>query len=114
IKFGIQVQAECIFCGKAEETFEHLYFGCQNTRELWDRILKWLGHTRQIGDWNQELNWMNNIAKKKEYKAEITVASFAMVMYCIWRERNSMRFNKGRYNIDEVCREVAMHIHIQG
>ncbi|XP_019242573.1 PREDICTED: uncharacterized protein LOC109222707 [Nicotiana attenuata] len=114
IKFGIQVQAECIFCGKAEETFEHLYFGCQNTRELWDRILKWLGHTRQIGDWSQELNWMNNIAKKKEYKAEMTVASFAMVMYCIWRERNSMRFNKGRYNIDEVCREVAMHIHIQG
>ncbi|OIT05296.1 hypothetical protein A4A49_65129, partial [Nicotiana attenuata] len=113
-KLGIQVQTECIFCGRAEETFEHLYFCCHNTNKLWERILNWLGHTRLIGDWNYELRWINNMAKKKECKAEITTTAFAMVVYCIWRERNMMRFNKGRYNINAVCKEIAMHIHIQG
>ncbi|XP_019259628.1 PREDICTED: uncharacterized protein LOC109237729 [Nicotiana attenuata] len=36
-KLGIQVQTECIFCGRAEETFEHLYFCCHNTNRLWER-----------------------------------------------------------------------------
>nr|XP_009768991.1 PREDICTED: uncharacterized protein LOC104219920 [Nicotiana sylvestris] len=113
IKVEWNMQADCIFCGKAEETFDHLYFGCHSTNKLWERILKWLGHTRLIGDWNHELIWISSMAKKKECKAKMITAAFAMVVYCIWRERNSMRFNMGRY-IDEVCKEIAMHIHIQG
>ncbi|XP_009760791.1 uncharacterized protein LOC107817001 [Nicotiana tabacum] len=113
-KFGIQVQVDCIFCGKAKETFDHLYFDCHSTKKLWERILKWLEHTRLIGDWYHKLIWISSMAKKKECKAEMITAAFTMVVYCIWRERNSMRFNNGGYNIDEVCKEIAMHIHIQG
>ncbi|OIT22383.1 hypothetical protein A4A49_59473, partial [Nicotiana attenuata] len=114
MKFGIQAPLDCVFCSTSMEAFEHLYFGCPKTNKLWDRVLKWLGITRQIGSWQDELNWISRLARRKNCKAEITTATFAMVVYCIWRERNSIRFNKGRYNMDELCKEIAIHIHIQG
>ncbi|OIS97198.1 hypothetical protein A4A49_60722, partial [Nicotiana attenuata] len=113
-KFGLQVQAECVFCGQHEENFEHLFFKYQYTRTLLERMLNWLGYRRQIQNWEQEVNWISSVAKKKDCVAEMTMAVFAMVVYCIWRERNMIRFEKGRYDADRVCKEIAMHIHIQG
>ncbi|XP_019262009.1 PREDICTED: uncharacterized protein LOC109239871 [Nicotiana attenuata] len=114
MKFGIQAPLECVFCATNMETFEHLYFGCPKTNKLWDRVLKSLGITRQIGSWKTELNWLSRLASRKNCKAEMTTAIFTMVVYCIWHERNSIRFNKGGYNMDEICKEIAKHIHIQG
>ncbi|OIT01650.1 hypothetical protein A4A49_56736, partial [Nicotiana attenuata] len=113
-KFGIQVHPDCVFCAKNVETFEHLYFGCPDTSRLWEKVLTWTGNARQIGTWPQELQWIYNMAKKKLCRAEMITALFEMVIYCIWRERNSIRFNKGRYCIDELCKEIAIDIHIQG
>ncbi|OIT28976.1 hypothetical protein A4A49_55671, partial [Nicotiana attenuata] len=114
VKFGIQVPLECVFCANNMETFDHLYFDYPKTNKQWDRVLKWLGITRQIGSWHNELNWMSSLANRKNCKAEMTTAVFAMVVYCIWRERNSIGFNKGRYNTDDLCKEIAIHMHIQG
>ncbi|OIT35025.1 hypothetical protein A4A49_63406, partial [Nicotiana attenuata] len=114
IKLGIQVPLDCVLCASTMEIFDHLYFGCPNTSILWDRILRWLGITRKIGSWKDELVWISSIAKRKNGKAGITTAAFAMVVYCIWCERNSIRFNKGRYMVDEICKEIAIHMHIQG
>ncbi|XP_019228498.1 PREDICTED: uncharacterized protein LOC109209643 [Nicotiana attenuata] len=114
LKFGIHVPPDCVFCAGTMETLDHLYFECPHTRLLWDRILKWLGTTRIIGSWQDEIAWISSIAKGKNEKAEITTAAFAMVVYCIWRERNSIRFQKGRYMVDETCKEIALHMHIQG
>lgn len=102
----------CVMCTHYGK-FDHLYFGCPNTSILWDRILRWLGVTRKIGSWQDELVWISSIAKRKNGKAGITTTSFAMVVYFIWRERNSIRFNKGRYMVEEICKEIAMHMHIQ-
>ncbi|XP_019232110.1 PREDICTED: uncharacterized protein LOC109212868 [Nicotiana attenuata] len=114
LKFGIQVPPDCVFCAGTMETLDHLYFECPHTRLLWDRILKWPGTTRIIESWQDEIAWINSIAKGKNGKAEITTAAFAMVVYCIWRERNSIRFQKRRYMVDETCKEIALHMHIQG
>ncbi|OIT36299.1 hypothetical protein A4A49_64829, partial [Nicotiana attenuata] len=112
-KFGIQVQLDCVFCAQNVETFEHLYFGCPSTSKLRERVLIWTGNARQIGSWQHELQWICNMAKRKDCRAEMITTLFAVVIYCIWHERNSMRFNKGRYNIDDPCKEIAIHIHIK-
>ncbi|OIT20661.1 hypothetical protein A4A49_62805, partial [Nicotiana attenuata] len=112
--FGIQVPLDRVFGSASMEDFDHLYFGCPKTNSLWDRMLRWLGFIRQIGSWQNEILWISNQSRSKNWKAEVTTATFAMVVYCIWRERNSIIFNKGRYNIDEVCKEMAIHIHIHG
>lgn len=58
-KFGIQVSPACAFCAAPIETFDHLYFECPMTRALWSRLLLWLGLSRTIGSWQQELEWAN-------------------------------------------------------
>ncbi|XP_019263748.1 PREDICTED: uncharacterized protein LOC109241462 [Nicotiana attenuata] len=75
LEFGIQVPPYCVLCR---------YYG-------------------NIGPF-EEIAWISSIAKGKNGKAEITTAAFAMVVYCIWRERNSIRFQKGRYMVDEHAR----------
>ncbi|OIT31944.1 hypothetical protein A4A49_63671, partial [Nicotiana attenuata] len=114
IKFGIHVSLECVFCENNMETFDHLYFAYPKTNKLWDKVLKWLGIARQIGSWQNELSWMSSLAERKNCKAVMTTTVFAMVVYCIWPERNSIRFNKGRYNVDNLCKEIAIRMHVQG
>ncbi|OIT32248.1 hypothetical protein A4A49_64117, partial [Nicotiana attenuata] len=114
IKFGIQVPQDCVFCARNVETFDHLFFDYPNTSILWDRILRWLGVTRKIGCWQDEIVWISSIAKRKNGKADITTTAFVMVVYCIWCERNSIRFSKGRYMVDDICKEIDVHMHIQG
>lgn len=51
IKFGVQVSQQCVFCKQSDELFKHLFFDCPIVREIWTRLLKWLGHTRPIQAW---------------------------------------------------------------
>lgn len=69
LKFGVQVPKNCIFCGQALESFEHLFFKCAMTI-LYGK--GWLGFRRAIQDWNCELQWLNTLAKSKIGLAEIS------------------------------------------
>lgn len=54
------------------------------------------------------------MAKKKNGLAEITSSVFAMVIYIIWRDKNKIRFQKGRGEAEKMIREVVLHTHIMG
>ncbi|XP_055824641.1 uncharacterized protein LOC129893176 [Solanum dulcamara] len=113
-KIGIQVPMNCIFCNQEEEYFDHLFFNCPYSKQVWSRSLKWLGIHRSIGSWKQELDWMCKVAKKKNAHAEITCCTFATVVYNIWRDRNTLRLRKGQVTVTRTCKDIAMHLHIQG
>ncbi|KAK4711927.1 hypothetical protein R3W88_006440 [Solanum pinnatisectum] len=113
MKFGIQVPPDCAFCGATLETFDHLYFECLSTRALWRRLCHWMGMYRSIQDWKAELEWVCMLAKRKTGIAEIIVSVFSMLVYSIWRERNKIRFQKGKLDAEGVLKEVALHIHIR-
>lgn len=36
-------EKRCVLCGLKDETFDHLYFECTRTNDLWCRIKDWLG-----------------------------------------------------------------------
>ncbi|KAK4737144.1 hypothetical protein R3W88_000841 [Solanum pinnatisectum] len=55
VKFGIQIPRECAYCGLTDESFSHLYFDCQITKDLWRRLCVWLGYPRVIQDWETEV-----------------------------------------------------------
>ncbi|KAH0655188.1 hypothetical protein KY285_030070 [Solanum tuberosum] len=50
------------------------------TKKIWNCMLQWLGHRRQIQDWETEVNWMSQIARRRGGVAEITSCVFAMVV----------------------------------
>ncbi|XP_059290313.1 uncharacterized protein LOC132043877 [Lycium ferocissimum] len=113
-KFGIDIPKDCIFCARDEETFDHFFFTCSHTRTIWGILFKWLGHTRRIGSWQEEVDWINRLAKRKNGRDSVTCYTFAMMIYCIWHLRNSMRCQGARMETEKMYREIAMHIHIKG
>ncbi|XP_060187233.1 uncharacterized protein LOC132616675 [Lycium barbarum] len=93
--FGIDVPKDCVFCTRSEETFDHLFFTCSYTNNIWARLLKWLGHTRVIGNWQEKIEWMSRMARRKN-------GTFVMMLYYIWHRRNSMRFQGARLETQKI------------
>ncbi|OIT32725.1 hypothetical protein A4A49_60212, partial [Nicotiana attenuata] len=114
LKFGIHVPTGCAFCGHSLESFNHLFFECSITKNLWSRLCFWLGHRRNIADWEAEMDWICKKAKSWKGINAITSCVFASTIALVWRERNKIRFEKGKYDENQVCREIALHIHIRG
>lgn len=73
----------------------------------------WMGVQRNVGGWNTEVEWVAKQAKGRSAKSSIISSVFGMVSNLMWRTRNSIRFQQGSYNEDQVCREIAIHVHIQ-
>ncbi|KAH0778513.1 hypothetical protein KY290_004940 [Solanum tuberosum] len=84
------------------------------TRTLWRRLCNWLGIQRSIQDWKSEIAWISDVAKKNAGAAEIKTSFFVTIVYIIWRERNMIRFQRGRLCMEKTLKEIVMHIHLRG
>nr|XP_009803944.1 PREDICTED: uncharacterized protein LOC104249256 [Nicotiana sylvestris] len=107
LKFGIQTPQQCIFCEQVVETFDHLSFKCSLTKELWLRLLRWLGYDRPICDWQSEVEWVSKNAKRRNGQCAIVTCVFGMLVNAIWRERNKLRFQGGKFSGFEEAFQVA-------
>lgn len=59
IKWGIGVQIDCVLCRfQVEENFDNLFFQYPYSMHMWDRLLKWIGVTRNVMNWDQEILWL--------------------------------------------------------
>ncbi|OIT06201.1 hypothetical protein A4A49_61335, partial [Nicotiana attenuata] len=114
LKFGIQAPQQCVFCKQTDETFDHLFFECSLTNKLWMRLLRWLGYDRPIRDWQSEVNWICKGAKMRNGHCVIVTCVFGMMVYFVWRERNKLRFQGGTVIVSNICKEIAIHIHMKG
>lgn len=96
------------------ETFEYFFFRFQYSCQIWTRLLTWLGKSKSIRTWQQEMAWICRYATNKTGVADIACSIFAMMIYCIWRDGNQLRFQHGLADATKTCREIALHIHIRG
>uniref|UniRef100_A0A1U7YPV5 Uncharacterized protein LOC104246697 n=1 Tax=Nicotiana sylvestris TaxID=4096 RepID=A0A1U7YPV5_NICSY len=89
LKFGVQIPQQCIFCKQADEVFDHIFFECSMTKELWSRLLKWLGHSRTIRNWQSEVAWISQYATKKNGHWAIVTCVFGMMIYIPYGEKGT-------------------------
>ncbi|KAK6776100.1 hypothetical protein RDI58_027101 [Solanum bulbocastanum] len=92
LKIGIHVPLECSLCNNAMETIEHLFFDFTITKDLWARLLIWLGFARSIDGWKNELLWVNAQAKGTSGKGALVSCCFITLVALLWRERNRIGF----------------------
>lgn len=96
-KFGVSSDGLCVFCGISESA-EHLYFACPITQHVWRSVLGWIGYSHNPKSWPEEVLWLVQECRKKNWQAKLLKAAIAEVVYGIWRTRNYMVFNGARYN----------------
>ncbi|XP_060190913.1 uncharacterized protein LOC132620252 [Lycium barbarum] len=93
MKWGFQVDAECVFCHAPLETNDHLFVYCLFAKSLWDRLLRWLQRQSYYAtSWEQHLEWVIKQAKGRSQAASIFKLVYAEVIHAIWIERNQRIF----------------------
>ncbi|XP_019225247.1 PREDICTED: uncharacterized protein LOC109206839 [Nicotiana attenuata] len=91
-KWGIQVEQTCPLCEQEMESHQHLFFSCKYSTEIWSKILTWLGITRQVYSWKDEVEWATRNITGKGAKTELYRLSVAGAIYHVWIERNCKIF----------------------
>ncbi|XP_019265436.1 PREDICTED: uncharacterized protein LOC109242998 [Nicotiana attenuata] len=78
IRWGIPVPAECVLCmTDEEETHDHLFFECSYSKFIWKQLLSLFGNDRQVGGWQEEIEWMATKTKSRNTKWKILGNAFA-------------------------------------
>lgn len=95
---------ECVFCSEAE-TCSHLFFDCVVSRQIWPLVSNHFGVDTGTDFESVARLW---IANKKHSALNTTNV---VVLWCIWKYRNSMIFNNTMWtSIKQVMRLILKTI----
>jgi len=100
----------CVLCSQLSETIDHLLICCPFSREIWFKVLQWMGwedfapstHFDSLADW-----WV--FARKGISKEGRRCFDSLLVLTCwlLWKERNNRIFDRRVQTIDDVLARVA-------
>ncbi|XP_019230249.1 PREDICTED: uncharacterized protein LOC109211202 [Nicotiana attenuata] len=113
IKWNINVDPTCIFCGNHPETHAYLFCECTIITGLWAGIFNWLHIQVQIKMWDHLVAWFVEKAKKKSVEGQLLRMVLAETLYRVWNERNHRVFDKVHRDNKSIIREIAYTCNIQ-
>ncbi|XVE94636.1 hypothetical protein REPUB_Repub02eG0026000 [Reevesia pubescens] len=90
--WGMVTDTDCVLCGFALESRDHLFFGCFYSKEIWKKILELCQLQRLVGSWTEELTWAVTKLKGKSLITLILKLAWHAHLYLVWKERNSKFF----------------------
>ncbi|XP_060184494.1 uncharacterized protein LOC132614137 [Lycium barbarum] len=113
-KWGVICNVMCPLCDKESESHSCLFFLCEMSAQIWQRLLQWQGITRRPKDWDAEIRWLTNYAKGKIAKAELYRIVLAAAAYTIWKERNMRVFQDKKQQLDVMIKLVMQEMFFRG
>lgn len=87
----LQTDSTCIFCHVDDESHSHLFFGCQWTSLLWNRVKHWLHITRNMSTLDRAVRGLCKSGSGAD--GRMKRVSLAITVYIIWEERNKRIFD---------------------
>lgn len=81
-----------MLCGGKEETFDHLFFACVKTKELWEKVKDWLRLRKNMGSAHTLLCAMRGIYRGSTMANKWKMATIAATIYHIWEMRKKKIF----------------------
>ncbi|PKU60948.1 Putative ribonuclease H protein [Dendrobium catenatum] len=108
---GISVTAECSFCSYSRECHSHLFFECDFSFKLITELIPALENFYLRPNLFQVYEFLSNSGCYSRAELNFCFLAIAVLVYWIWRERNSRRFSntwKGHSELKEVISQ-AIH-----
>ncbi|XP_018479174.2 uncharacterized protein LOC108850088 [Raphanus sativus] len=104
--WGLQVPAECLLCGSADETAPHLFFECRYAQEIWHGLMDgtWMNLPIKL---EEMVDWFQQLRGEKRFKT-ITKIIFQAVIYFVWKERNGRLHSNGQKTPARVIKEIKL------
>nr|XP_009793629.1 PREDICTED: uncharacterized protein LOC104240481 [Nicotiana sylvestris] len=113
IRWGIDMDKTCLLCNKENETMQHIFFKCEITGKVWDGLLRWQGIQRSHKNWQDEIAWMEKMAKGKSARPAICRIILAAAIYHCWQERNFVTFQKKRRTTIALTKLIIQEVHVR-
>lgn len=93
LSFGMNIDSNCLLCGEAAETSEHLFYRCKYTQmclDLWKQALNVRGRWQNLMDSGR---WCLRRIRGAE-RRKMVLASLNGLIYSIWMQRNQAFWSK--------------------
>ncbi|XP_009759295.2 uncharacterized protein [Nicotiana sylvestris] len=113
IRWGIDVDQTRLLCNKENETMQHIFFKCEITGKVWNGLLRLQGIQRSHKNWQDEITWMEKMAKGKSARAAICRITLAVAIYHCWQERNFVTFQKKRRTTTALTKVIIQEVHVR-
>ncbi|XP_058766137.1 uncharacterized protein LOC131639679 [Vicia villosa] len=97
---------DCPFCNCHPESLDHIFYHCNVTKAVWNRIYLWLSNDVKLS--YEEFKSFGCIQEKEKNtnsKAKLNIIWIALI-WCIWNMRNTMVFDNGNFSFDEVIANI--------
>ncbi|XP_058746451.1 uncharacterized protein LOC131619364 [Vicia villosa] len=97
---------DCLFCSHQPETLEHLFFQCQVTKVVWDKIYAWLGNDFELN--LEEFKRFGRIQEKVREANSIVILNSIWIarIWCIWLMRNVIVFYNATFSFEAVISNI--------
>ncbi|CAG7877725.1 unnamed protein product [Brassica rapa] len=87
IRWGIQVNPNCLLCNASHESRNHLFFVCTYTARVW-RVIAERCQLQPLLTWDATLLQLQSLGTNRDLN-RLTLLAAQATIYWIWRERNS-------------------------
>ncbi|XP_019242001.1 PREDICTED: uncharacterized protein LOC109229805 [Nicotiana attenuata] len=112
-RWGSVDETLCTMCHMNNETVQHLFFDCDYSNEIWQKLLSWKGVMRRKKQWKEEVQWAEKNAAGKNAGAEIYRMVLAAAVNHIWQARNNIIFQEKQINAQSIVKTIVQEIHIR-
>jgi hypothetical protein len=98
----------CVLCGNEEENSVHLFIYCSFARQVWMRIMHWLGLVYSLPHYCASLlNFFAAVSSAKKQKQGM-ILIWNSVIWMLWRQRNCIIFENGIRDVAKVVEDIKV------
>lgn len=54
-RFGLIQEKICSLCNEVDESHDHLFFACSESKKVWSEVLNWIDCQHSPQPWNEEI-----------------------------------------------------------
>lgn len=113
-KIGVIVDKECCLCRQKDESVEHLFFECEFSGEVWERLTAWCRIDRGRKPWEEEKSHLMLQCRTKNGKQSMYRCVLSVAIYLVWKERNARRMKGKSTQVSEIIEQGKVVMAICG
>ncbi|XP_020243151.1 uncharacterized protein LOC109821371 [Asparagus officinalis] len=101
----------CVLCSHQQpETCKHLFFECDYSVNIWNRVMDWLNYKWRSCIWDNVVDWYTLRLKGEGFMKKLKRMALSTSVYAIWQERNQRIFQSIARGPEIVLRSVKFTI----
>ncbi|GJZ13757.1 hypothetical protein Tco_0548987 [Tanacetum coccineum] len=103
----------CPLCDSTPDSHEHLFFECNFSSRVWDKLKEFTGTPNIPSDLNAIVDFIYPFTKMSSFRSVACKLVFAASSYFIWQERNFRLFKKIKRNPYQIVEMIKSSIHLK-